>query len=135
MNSKFFFWRSLKTRVTLFTLAIFIVSIWALSFYTTRMLLDDMQRVLGEQQFQTASLAASEINDHLIDRIAALELVAREIDAHLIGSPPELQARLAQRTILSIMFNGGIWVSGQDGIVIASNLPVLIGTNYATGNT
>ena len=131
MNSKFFFWRSLKTRVTLFTLAIFIVSIWALSFYTTRMLRDDMQRVLGEQQFQTASLAASEINDHLIDQIAALELVAKEIDAHLIGSPAELQARLAQRTILSIMFNSGTWVSGQDGIVIASNLPVLIGTNYA----
>jgi diguanylate cyclase (GGDEF)-like protein/PAS domain S-box-containing protein len=29
------------------------------------------------------------------------------------------------------MFNSGTWVSGQDGIVIASNLPVLIGTNYA----
>ena len=36
-------WRSLKTRVTLATLAIFVLSLWALSFYVSRMLRVDMQ--------------------------------------------------------------------------------------------
>ena len=131
MNLRFSLSRSLKTRVTLFTLAIFIVSLWALSFYASRMLQEDMQRVLGQQQFLTASRVAAEINEELEERIAALGLIAKEIDAHLIGNPAALQARVEQRPILSIMFNGGTWVSGQDGIVIASSLPVLIGTNFA----
>jgi len=131
MSSRFSLSRSLKTRVTLYTLAIFVFSLWSLSFYSSQMLQDDMQRVLGEQQFATASRIAAEINDNLSDRIAALKLIAKEIDPQLIGNPAALQARLEQRPILSIMFNGGTWVSAQEGIVIASNLPVLIGANYS----
>ena len=131
MSSRFSLSRSLKTRVTLYTLAIFVFSLWSLSFYSSQMLQDDMQRVLGEQQFATASRIAAEINDNLSDRIAALKLIAKEIDPQLIGNPAALQARLEQRPILSIMFNGGTWVSAQEGIVIASNLPILIGTNYS----
>jgi len=33
MGWHFFQWRSLKTRVTLFTLVIFVIGIWALAFY------------------------------------------------------------------------------------------------------
>ena len=77
MNSRFLLNRSLKTRVTLFSLSIFVVSLWALSFYASRMLQEDMQRVLGEEQFQTASRAAAEINDHLTDRKTALEFIAK----------------------------------------------------------
>jgi hypothetical protein len=51
-----FQWRSLKTRVTIFTLAIFLVSLWSLAFYAGRMLRQDMQRLLGEQQFSTVLL-------------------------------------------------------------------------------
>jgi diguanylate cyclase (GGDEF)-like protein/PAS domain S-box-containing protein len=131
MSSRFSLSRSLKTRVTLYTLAIFIFSLWSLSFYSSQMLQDDMQRVLGEQQFSTASRIAAEINDRLSDRIAALELIAKEMDAQLIGNPAALQARLEQRPILTILFNSGTWVSAQEGIVIASNWPVLIGTNYS----
>jgi diguanylate cyclase (GGDEF)-like protein/PAS domain S-box-containing protein len=131
MKSPFSLSRSLKTRVTLFTLAIFSVSLWTLSFYASRMLQEDMQRVLGEQQFLTASRVAAKINEELVDRLAALELIGKNIDADLIGNPTALQARMEQRPILSIMFNGGAWVSGQDGVVVASNLPPLIGANYA----
>ena len=38
MNFSMFHWNSLKTRVTLFTLTIFLVSIWSLAFYSGRML-------------------------------------------------------------------------------------------------
>ena len=56
---------SLKTRLTLFTLAVFLIGIWSLSFYASSMLREDMQRQLGEQQFATVSLAASQINSEL----------------------------------------------------------------------
>jgi hypothetical protein len=71
--------RSLKTRVTLFTLAIFVVSIWALVFYISQLLRNDMQRVLGEQQFATVSFIAAQVNDELSDRLAALEQIAKQI--------------------------------------------------------
>jgi len=45
MNPKPFQLNSLKTRVTLFTPTIFVLSLWVLWFYVTRMLREDMQRV------------------------------------------------------------------------------------------
>ena len=55
MNWNIFRWRSLKIRVTVFTLTIFLASIWSLAFYANRMLHEDMQRLLGEQQLSTAA--------------------------------------------------------------------------------
>ena len=55
-------WRSLRTRLTLITLSIFLISVWSLAFIANRVLRDNMQRVLGEQQFATVSLLANEIN-------------------------------------------------------------------------
>jgi hypothetical protein len=69
LSAKLLLRRSLRTRVTLYTLAMFVVSLWALSFYASRMLRDDMQSVLGEQQSLTASLLAAEINQELEVRI------------------------------------------------------------------
>lgn len=123
--------RSLAARVTLFTLAIFVISIWTLSFYVGGMLQEDMQRMLGEQQFQTVSFVAEDIKRELGDRLMALELVAKEIDQPLMDQSTALQERIRQRPILSILFNGGVWISNQDGIVLASNLPTLVGANYA----
>ncbi len=40
-------WRSLKTRATVFTLAVFVLGIWALSWYATRLLQADWERALG----------------------------------------------------------------------------------------
>ena len=119
MNSKFFFWQSLKTRVTLFTLAIFVVSIWAVSLYASRTMQDDMQRVLGEQQFATVSVVAADINAELGDHLRALERIAVDITPAIIGNPKALQALLVQRPVFQLLFNAGSYVTGLDGIVIA----------------
>ena len=42
MNFNFFRWRSLKTRVSLFTLGIFLISFWSLAFYASWTLRNDM---------------------------------------------------------------------------------------------
>ena len=132
MISQLVQWRSLKTRATIFTLAIFLLGIWSLSFYVSRLLRDDMQRMLGEQQFATTSLIATQINAELSDRLAALEKVAKQIDAPLIGNRSALQAHMEQRLVLPILFNGGVLVTGPDGTAIA-DVPLSagrIGTNY-----
>ena len=48
MNFNIFQWRSLKTKVTVITLAFFVISMWVLTFYTTRILRTDLQRLLGD---------------------------------------------------------------------------------------
>jgi hypothetical protein len=56
---------SLKTRITLITLAIFVIGIWSLAFYASRVLHGEMQNLLGDQQFSTVSILAAELNDDL----------------------------------------------------------------------
>jgi hypothetical protein len=65
-------WRSLKVRVTVFTLVIFIASIWTVVIYASNALRNDMQRFLGEQQFSTVSVVAQDINENLSERKQAL---------------------------------------------------------------
>ena len=132
MRPLFFQRHSLKTRVTLLTLALFVVGIWALAFYASRMLRDDMQRMLGEQQFSTVSVLAHEINDRLEDRMQALETVAKDAGPAMLANGGALQALLVQRPLLQLMFNGGVFATGIDGTAIA-DVPLSagrIGTNY-----
>jgi diguanylate cyclase (GGDEF)-like protein/PAS domain S-box-containing protein len=126
MFSRLVLLRSLKTRITFFSLAIFVASIWVLSFSSIRMLQSDMQRVLGEQQFSTASFIASQVNDELADRLAALERIAGNMNIDLIRKPAAMQKWLEDRQAIHVMFNGGIYITGIDGTAIAS-LPVSVG--------
>jgi len=126
-------WRqSLGTRAIAITLAVFVLNLWALSFYVSRLLQADMQRVLGEQQFQTVSFVAANINDELTDRLLALEHIAKNMDERLVSQPAALQATLEQRPLLQLMFNGGIFATDADGTAMA-DVPLSagrIGTNY-----
>ncbi|MFZ4536155.1 PAS domain S-box protein [Propionivibrio sp.] len=132
MASTFLPKHSLKTRITLFTLAIFLVSLWSLSFFASRLLRQDMERLLGEQQFSTASFVAAHVDEELKDRINALELIARAIDPSLLENRPALQKFIEQRFILHSLFNAGVYATGPDGTAVAS-VPVetgRIGVNY-----
>ena len=132
MNSNLLPWLSLKTRMTLFTLVIFMVSLWVLAVFASRILREDMQRALGEQQFATVSVFAHEVNSDLSERIRALETIAREISPAILGNAETLQTLLEQRPLLQLLFNAGIFVTATDGTAIAS-LPTStqrIGVNY-----
>lgn len=124
--------RSIKTRVTLFTLLIFVISLWALSFYASRMLKVDMQHLAGEQQFTTAHFVAGKVNEQLTDRLAALDGVATMVDNSMLNSPKALQTFLEQRPSLNILFNAGTYFTDINGTALAS-LPVSlgrVGVNY-----
>ena len=102
MNLNIFQWRSLKTRMTLFTLAIFLTSIWSLAFYSSRLLREDMQHLLGEQQFSTASFVAQELNGELNDRAQGLENIANTLDPALMKDATGLQHFL-ERHVLTFL--------------------------------
>jgi PAS domain S-box-containing protein len=132
MNWKIIQWRSLNTRVTIFTLIIFVVSLWSLAFYATRTLRTDMERQLGEQQVSTISVVATDINWELDDRLKALEAVAGGVRPTLLGNPATLQIHLEERLGLLQMFNGGVIAYRLDGTAIAE-IPReagRVGTNY-----
>jgi PAS domain S-box-containing protein len=132
MNFKFLGMLSLKTRMTLFTLAIFLIGIWSLAFYTQHMLREDMQHMLSDQQFSTVSILATKINQELDDRLRALERIARGISPAIIDNDMELQTFLEQRILLQSLFNGGAFITGIDGTATAS-IPFSaerIGRNY-----
>ena len=97
------------------------MSLWALSFYATRMLHDDMERLSGEQQFSTVSYIAAEVEGKLDERISALKLIADAIDASLLDSPAALQAFLDQRFVLHTQFNDGVFATRLDGVAIADS--------------
>ncbi len=110
---------SLKTRVTVFTLTIFVLGVGSLALYTGHVLRDDMERLIGEQQFSTVSVLAASIDEQLENRIEALSLVAGMIDGHLLASPAALQRLLEQKIVLMTYFNAGVQVVGRDGVALA----------------
>jgi PAS domain S-box-containing protein len=124
MNLRISAWRSLKTRVTILTLAILVLSIWVLTFYASRVMRDDMQRLVGDQQFSTASIVAAQINGELEDRLIGLERYAgRRIASDLLDKPAALQQQLEQSSTLQSMFNAGLFVTDASGTPIA-DVPV-----------
>ncbi|HEY6094538.1 MAG TPA: PAS domain S-box protein, partial [Gallionellaceae bacterium] len=116
---------SLKSRVTLFTLAIFLISIWSLAFYASRVLHNDMQRLLGEQQRSTVSFIAAEVNYELIDRMNMLKKVADSVISAGLSDAASLQKVVQQHPALLDQFNGGLVVRRIDGTAVA-------GTSHAT---
>jgi PAS domain S-box-containing protein len=128
-----FHWQSLTTRVTLGTLVIFVFSIWALTFYTSRTLHADFERLLGEQQFSTVSLVAADINRELEERQQTLEAVAELLSPTLPAGATAVQDILERRLIIKRSFNSGAFVTGPDGTAIASvpDSAKRIGVNYA----
>jgi PAS domain S-box-containing protein len=123
---------SIKAKVTLFTVAVFVIGIWLLTWYSGRMLRKDMERLLGEQQLSTVSVVAQEINNDIRDRMLALETIAREISPAMLGNASSVQALLEQRPLLKIMFNSAVYVTRTDGTSIAnmSSTAKRIGINY-----
>ena len=124
--------RSLKARITLLSLLIFLTSLWSLAFFVSRMLRDDMVRVMGDAQFSTVSYVADNINQELNDRLQAMQKIADSISPAMLAHPPSLQKFLEERPIFVDLFNGGIFVTAMDGTAIADvpRSAGRIGVNY-----
>ena len=126
------FRHSLKTRITLATLVVFVLGIWSLAFYTSRELRRDMIQSLSRQQLSTVTMMAENVNHELTDRLQALATVAGKISPAMMGDPAAAQTFLESESLLVALFNGGVSVTAPDGTAIADapNTNGRIGVNY-----
>ncbi len=132
MNSRYPSWRSLKTRVTVVALAVFVVGVWSLAFYSSRVLHGDLEELLSKQQFATVTIVSAVINQEFVERIDALARVAEKITPAHMADPRSLQTLFENQPLLHELFNAGNFVTGVDGTAIAS-VPVSldrVGVNY-----
>ena len=132
MNLRIFQWHSLKTRVTLITVLIFVISLWSLTFYASRVLRTDLQHQLGQQEFMSVSFIADHLDEELVSRMQALQTIAAELTPGVMGNRAGLQTLLEHRPLLQLLFNGGVFVTNIEGTAIA-DVPLSagrIGTNY-----
>ena len=137
MKVHIFNFRSLKNRVTLFILVIFIISLWSLTFYSNQLLRKDTQHLLGEQQFSMVSLLAAQIDQELAERLNTLETVSKDITPDLLLNKPSLlQLQMEKYLIFHDLFNAGVFITKSDGSVV-SDIPrsaERMGVNYGNND-
>jgi len=129
--------QSFRARITLLTLGIFVIGIWAVAISASHVLRDDMERQLGAQQFSTTSLIATELNQQLADRLHVIETIAAHMGVATHGDVAAMQDYLEQRPVLQRLFNGGLFVTDIRGTAIADvpRIAGRIGTNYMDRTT
>lgn len=120
INPRKYLQKSLRARVTVFTIGIFLVSIWSVALFAGSTLRDDLQARMGDQQFSTASLVAADIQQELLDRTHTLQSFAQRLSALPSFDIATLQVDLRQQhPALDDGFNDGVVVLGLDGQVRA----------------
>ncbi len=111
---------SLTTKTALITFSTFVVVIWSLALFAGKLLREDTERLIGEQQSAALKLVADNVDRLLAERIKSLEIGAREFIAPKFGPRGESQKGLEQGVVLASLFNRGLWVTDRSGIAIAS---------------
>lgn len=123
---------SIQTRVAVAVLAIFLLSIWSLSYYASLILRKDMEQLLGDQQFSTVSMLAADVNQELEFRLETLKTVAAGMGQATLAQTVSVQSVLNERPLLLRLFNGGVIVVRLNGTA-AAEIPLTaqrVGTNY-----
>ena len=126
VNLKFLPFKSLKVRVTLLTVGIFVLGISTFTVYISLSLRDDMQRVFGEQQFASATVLANDINGEVIERLGVLETEATRFSRATPLNKATLQSFMLESPALQLIFNAGITIYSPDGAAIAA-MPAQVG--------
>ena len=110
---------SLKKRISLAMLLIFLAGLWVLSFVASELLRKDMEQMLGDQQLSTVTFVAAKVDSELQNRIHGLEITAQAITPTMFSQTVALQVFLENRIVLHDLFSGGVLAVNQDGVVIA----------------
>jgi len=116
----------LKATISIFTVALFVSTIWVLAHDMGQKVRVNFTTVLAAQQFQTVGHVASSLDEAIRLRISALADAASLIKPDLMTNPDRLHGFLAERRPLERFFNTGIFVISREGIGFA-DLPYLEG--------
>lgn len=115
---------SIKPRIAITVLLLFLASIWSLTYYATHQLQQSMTEVLKHQQFSHVSQAAAEIEGKINLRLQSLQRIASEITPAMLASPDKLHELLAHRPLLTNLFGGGVIVIDKSGLGRMDHPPI-----------
>ena len=110
---------SLKTRITLATLGVFLASLWTLSLFSTRGLQRDIEKLVSADQLVTAGLIAEQLDHELKERLQSLQALAGALTPQL-GESEQLQRFLDQRPDLLTIFDSRIFITDRAGDTLAT---------------
>lgn len=113
--------RSLKTKIIVSAVMIFLLSLWALSYYAGQVLKKELEQLLGEQQLATVSMEAKHLDDEFLLRFQALTALSMVSNDNMLAGAPTIGEVIERRPFLQILFNGGITAFGKDGSTIAES--------------
>jgi len=114
------FLTSVKARVTVITLAIFVTGAVVLGVHMARVLRADVQSLIAAQQFSASQTLASVIEDQIQERFLAMGQAGRRIGPQMAQGPTGVQQTLETLAVFQNYFNGGIFVTDTRGIAVAA---------------
>jgi diguanylate cyclase (GGDEF)-like protein len=106
---------SLKTRITVVSVVLFLAGISLISIFVTRILHDDMQEMLSNQQLATVNYIARDIDAKVALRLESLKRVAQNIPENLFSEPYSMQQWLDDRKAIHTLFPMGLMAVPPDG--------------------
>ncbi|MBT9522442.1 MAG: diguanylate cyclase [Dechloromonas sp.] len=102
-------------RIAVVSVLLFLAGISLITFFATRILHDDMQEVLSNQQLTAVNYIARDIDAKLTLRLESLKRVALNMPEELFSDPPAMQTWLEDRKAIHTLFPIGLMVIPPDG--------------------
>ncbi len=106
---------SLKFKVTLFTLALFLFSIGVITYQFSTHSRQELEVTLSDQQFSEVSFVAERIDNAVKLRIDSLAVTASTITPKMLDHRDQLESFLSDRTALYKLCTLGIMIISRDG--------------------
>jgi diguanylate cyclase (GGDEF)-like protein/PAS domain S-box-containing protein len=121
----------LKATIAIFTVALFVSTIWVLAHYLEEEASVKIKKVLAAEQYQTVEHVARSLDEAVSLRINALADAALLIDPEWMSRPDRLHAFMATHSPLHRFFDMGMMVISREGVSLA-DLPNLEGRERAS---
>lgn len=119
------FGSSLKTRIAAVAGLLFLAGITLISLFATKILHDDMQDLVSQQQLTAANYIARDIDGKITLRRESLKRVALNMPPALFTDPAALQTWLEDRKAIHTLFPIGLMVIPPDGGPTLADTPRL----------
>jgi diguanylate cyclase (GGDEF)-like protein/PAS domain S-box-containing protein len=116
----------LKVTIALFTVALFVSTIWVLAHFLAEEASVNIKAVLATEQRQTVEHVANSLDEAVGLRIKALADAAQLIDPAWMSRPDRLHGFMATHLPLHRFFDTGLVVVSREGVSLA-DLPNLAG--------
>ena len=121
---------SLKAKVTVFTMGLFLLSIAVITYEFSAHLEREMEVSFSRQQFSEVSFVAESLDNTIKLRVDSLALIASSIEPSAMSDRDRIFSFLEERKAINRLFNLGVIVIAKDGHGIA-DLPQIGGRESA----